>query len=213
MTGTRLPEAMIMTNLFQDWYQEAMSIPFSSGSSTSEYKWLETFQIAANSQIPAFGSIAPKAQNISATETTIRYQVIPELGCWTDSSAAIAYVTLNQSKVSDIRTTWLELPAEFGTVSTGFIFEAPWDAASKPRALVGCSVDARWTNGSVSSEMGATIVSGQPDIMNRVFSGPTTQTAPAGSAANFSECRPIPGPSWKPNQSSARLAQHANPRC
>jgi len=47
----------------------------------------------------------------------------------------------------------VSLPNEFGSVSTGLVFEAPWVAEGSSRVVLGCSIDARWTNGTLGCQV------------------------------------------------------------
>ena len=187
--GARLAEAMIMSQLQEDWYQEVMAIPYNPLTSTlSELKYYEWLQIQVNSRIPAVRVGCSPAQNLSASEANIQFPIIPELGCW-NTVGTYNYTEMNQTTSSNIRTTWTKLPSSFGMASAGLIFEAPWDEASSTRTVLGCSVDARWTNGTITS---------QNDIDSLQFIGTTTQTTSWDASSGWSEFRPVANSSWDP---------------
>ena len=98
-------------------------------------------QAQSDNQILAVRVACSDAQNVSARATGIRFLVILEYGCWS-TTQILNYTKLNQSPTSEIRITWNDLPVDFGAVSTGFIFEAPWDETSDFGVLE-CALHAR----------------------------------------------------------------------
>jgi hypothetical protein len=102
---------------------------------------------------------------------------------------------LNQTASNNIRTTWITLPPEYGTVSASLIVEAPWVVTENSRAVVGCSIDARWTNENIETGSIAARVSASGDIKEfKGYIGTSGVRNPAptlqGSSA-YSEFRPV----------------------
>ncbi|KAK0645788.1 hypothetical protein B0T16DRAFT_411933 [Cercophora newfieldiana] len=104
-------------------------------------------------KIPAVRTACTEAQNISAGVTTMRIPVVPPYSCQ-GGERTLSTPLLDQPPSDSLRTTWMPLPPEFGSASTGLIFETPWVGNGSSRAVVGCSVDARWADGRVSRDTG-----------------------------------------------------------
>ncbi|KAI3199016.1 hypothetical protein CBS147311_6100 [Penicillium roqueforti] len=57
--------------------------------------------------------------------------------------------SLNNTAVNHIRFQWVHLPAKFGAVSIGGIFETPWESNKTSRAVIGCTIQAGWVPATV----------------------------------------------------------------
>jgi hypothetical protein len=150
LLGIHNAEAMFHTQLRHDWLLEAYSIPYNPLTKEAEYKYYGSLSTNSNSRLPASRVYCSQAQNISRTGITIDFPIIRADGCGISTKNFTA-PSLNRTPSSHIRTSWTSLPSDFGTVSAGFIFEGPWDATGSSRLVLGCSIDARWTNGTVTT--------------------------------------------------------------
>ncbi|KAK2593012.1 hypothetical protein QQS21_009302 [Conoideocrella luteorostrata] len=138
-----------------DWDIITGSIPWSSGSKASkaEYKYNRGSTLKTSTKIPVVRAACSTGQNISAAEKTIRFPVLPKYSCWHETTP-ITFHQLNETPSDRLRITWSPLPSECGLTSTGMIFESPWTDNGVSRLVVGCSVDARWANGTVDGVQG-----------------------------------------------------------
>ena len=117
---------------------------------------------------------------------------------------AFEYDNLNQTASNRLRTTWVSLPDQFGRVSTGLLFEAPWVDGSS-RVTLGCSVDARWADATLSST-GSTGNRDNPGSLGSVCQASVANLAPGHDISDwprYSEFRPTNDSSW----SSIQLEQ------
>ena len=182
MTGVHVATAIVLSRLLEDWHQTAMSIPYSpTTSSISQYKYYDSLSIQTDSRIPAVRVACSGGQNLSLADNAIRFPVMPQLGCW-NSTDTFTFPALNKIPTDNIRATWVPLPNKFGIVSTGLIFEAPWTAKGDSRVVLGCSIDARWTNGTIRCQA------------NGHCSGPSITTL--GPADGNTDFRPVNDSSW-----------------
>ena len=188
MNGIHTATAIFLSKLLEDWHLTAMSIPYRSLTpSISQYKYYGGLSAEANSWVPAVRVACSDAQNVSSTDHLIHFPVLPDYGCWS-STATFQHPMLNQTPSQNVRTTWVPLPEEYGAASIGLIFEAPWTANEDSRIVLGCSVDARWTTGTVASRD-----PGDNYVPSSFFGNPTDLMS---SDDHFSEFRPQNDSSW-----------------
>ena len=99
-------------------------------------------------------SCLDSAQNLSYDATaaefpTISYDESSMSFDWTGLVQNASIEQLDRNSSTSIRMQWVSLPAtNFGSVSTGLLFEMPWVSA-KSRTAVGCTVQASWRNGTI----------------------------------------------------------------
>ena len=182
--GVHSATAVILSELLGDWLQTVLAIPYNPiTSSISQYKYYDSLSAEASTRLPMVRVACSDAQNLSAYDNKILFPVMPEVGCW-NSTDVFAFQSFNTTSKNNLKTTWVSLPEEFGTVSTGMIFEAPWTNNRSSRVVLGCSVDARWTNGSVKCDSkGACLTTGITNL---------------GPAYGNSDFRPLDNTTWSP---------------
>ncbi|MCJ1389676.1 hypothetical protein MMC18_002533 [Xylographa bjoerkii] len=192
MTGVHGAEAIYLSQLLTDWKQVVMSIPYAPLTTTiSEYKYNDNLMGTISSRVPVVRVACSDAQNVSSVNNEIQFPVLPNHGCW-NSMEYFEYADLNQTSSDRLKTTWVLLPAQFGRVSAGLLFEAPWVDGSS-RVVLGCSVDARWADATLSST-GSTGTSCQASVTD-LARGYDISDWP-----KYSEFRPTNGSSWSPIQ-------------
>ena len=147
--GVHGATAIYLSQLINDWQRTVMSLSFASlRDSRSQYKYTFGLRAEASSRVPAVRVACSDAQNISAEDTEVEFPLLVDNTCW-HSSKKLGIRDLNLVPTNNLTTTWISLPNDFGRVSAGLIFEAPW-ADEHSRIILGCSVDARWTNATMS---------------------------------------------------------------
>ena len=191
MIGVSVAETILEARLLHDWYQAVMSIPYNPlTTSLSEYKYFSDLFSSVKSTIPAVRVGCTVAQNISAAESIVEFPVMPETGCWRATD------TLNFSSLATefdhIRTTWTSLPPRFGAASSGLVLELPW-VSDNSRAVLGCTIDARWTNGTIKSGNGEFFSA----VFKTAFSGSIEDLATYKGHDEYSEFRPTTNDSWR----------------
>ncbi|MCJ1378917.1 hypothetical protein MMC17_002016 [Xylographa soralifera] len=164
-----------------------ISIPYAPLTTTiSEYKYSENLMGTISSRVPVVRVACSDAQNVSSINNEIQFPVLPNHGCW-NSMEYFEVADLNQTSSDNLKTTWVSLPEQFGMASAGLLFEGPWINGSS-RVVLGCSVDARWANATLST----TKTSCQASI---------TDLAPGHDISDwpsYTEFRPTNGSSWTP---------------
>ena len=182
LTGVHSATAIFLSTLLGDWHQTVMAIPYNPiTSSISQYKYYESLSAEANTRLPAVRVACSDAQNLSANDNNILFPVMPKLGCW-NSTDSFAFQSFNATPKSNLKVTWVSLPEEFGAVSTGVIFEAPWTDNGSSRVVLGCSIDARWTEGTVTC-----------NFQTKICDAKVTDPGPLYGHTDF---RPKDGTSW-----------------
>jgi len=165
-----LPAVMYQYRLRDDWGKVVGNIPWDAGrlleQSTAEYRYNYGVVLATSTPVPAVRTTCSEAQNISAGVNTMRFPVMPQYSCW-GGERALSTPLLMQGPSDTVRATWIALPSDFGSVSTGLIFEAPWVGNGSSRAVVGCSVDARWADGTVNGVAGGVNTTAPSEVWER----------------------------------------------
>jgi hypothetical protein len=197
--GIRTVQAMYHQQILPDWRTEVMSIPFSKVAKTaglSEYKYYSSLTATTSSRIPAVRISCTPAQEISQLERDIKFPVLAADGCTGKTRGTRNFYVMDLKDEADrMSLNWINLPDTFGTVSAGLVVALPWGSRNDSRAIIGCSIDARWTNGSIitsdlrsfatSSNLAANFKA--PDRLGPVIKGEPT----AIGQPNYSEFRPV----------------------
>jgi hypothetical protein len=137
---------MIQPRLYDDWKYTIEQLNYSSSrTSISEYKYSHSSQGECNTLAPVVRVACSDAQNVSSSEQTVLFPVVPETAC-RNSVQELDVAQLHNQSSDRIRTAWITLPADFGTTTTGLLLECPWTTEKTSRLAVGCSIDARWTD-------------------------------------------------------------------
>jgi hypothetical protein len=161
MSGLGAAESMYQLELLRNWRNEAHSIPYRPGqTSQSNYKYSQdVFATTELSKAPAVIVACSSGQNISYVgNTTILFPVLSQDDC-SQSGKEFNVAQFSQSPADHGRITWVQLPREFGPVSTGVIFEAPPTSSRSSRVVVGCYVEAHWIVASTSTGGSRVLVS------------------------------------------------------
>ncbi|KAK5636715.1 hypothetical protein RRF57_012427 [Xylaria bambusicola] len=144
------PVMMYQEALYNDWSQIIGSIvPGSKSINEAEYKYNFGVDFSTRTHIPVVRTACSPAQNVSKSEITVTFPVLPEDSCWNDT-ASMDLHQLKSTPASHLRVTWTSLPSTFGATSAGLVFESPWFRDGDSRIVVGCSIDARWADGRIS---------------------------------------------------------------
>ena len=190
MTGIHGAEAIYLSQLIKDWQLTVSSIPYNPlTTSMSEYKYYNTLRMTAPSRAPVVRVACSNAQNISGVEHYIEFPILPEYGCW-KSMKGFKYNDLNQTPSTKVRATWTQLPESFGRVSTGLLIETPW-TQNKSRAVLGCSVDARWADATLLCKGGLGVENNCESSIMDWAPGQSFRDWP-----KYSEFRPTKDSSW-----------------
>jgi len=152
-----LPIVVYQNLLRDDWTKVIANIPWDPSrlleQSTAEYRYNYGSFLATSTPVPAVRTACSEAQNISAGVSTMRFPVMPRYSCQ-GGEHTLSTPLLTREPSDTVRATWIPLPSEFGSVSTGLIFESPWVQNGSSRVVIGCSVDARWADGTVDGFAG-----------------------------------------------------------
>ncbi|KAL8814284.1 MAG: hypothetical protein Q9223_006481 [Gallowayella weberi] len=87
-------------------------------------------------------------QNLSRSDQSV---LLPIHG----SSAAAAKLAMSSFDIEPsqhLRFSWVRLPEEANTVSTGAVFQSPWTRDNTSRIVVGCTVQARWVPAQIHTD-------------------------------------------------------------
>jgi hypothetical protein len=199
VVGIRTAEAMYHQQILHDWRTEVRSIPWATSgrrSTLSEYKYYTSLTSITSSSIPAVRISCTPAQDISQLERNIEFPVLDPDGCTGKARATrLFYVADLNDSPYQMSFNWIDLPDTFGTVSAGLVVKLPWGSSNDSRAVIGCSVDARWTNGSIitsdlrsfSTWSNLAVNFKAPDKLSVVIQGQLT----AIGQPNYSEFRPV----------------------
>jgi hypothetical protein len=87
-------------------------------------------------------------QELSSSDNTVNFPAIEGRFGFTQS-LPFAVDRLNHTAVNHIRFQWVHLPAKFGAVSIGGVFETPWESNKSSRAVIGCTIQAGWVPATV----------------------------------------------------------------
>lgn len=197
--GIRTVQAMYQQQILRDWRTEVMSIPWSKRgeiSALSEYKYYSSLTSTTSSRIPAVRISCTPAQEISQLEHNIRFPVLTADGCTGKTRETRNFYAMDLKEEADrMNLNWINLPDTFGTVSAGLVVALPWGSSNDSRAVIGCSVDARWTDGSIiTSDLRSFATSSNlavnfkaPDRLGPVINGQPT----AIGQPSYSEFRPV----------------------
>jgi len=195
IVGPRAGEAVYQQQIMHDWATTATSL---SGSLRYKYyKFYSSLTATTKSRIPVVRILCSSAQNISRFEQNVEFPVLNSAGC---SSAAqnstLKYIAnLENSAINHWRITWIDNLADLGAVSVGLAVESPWDQGGNSRAIIACSIDARWANGNIiTSDLRSNAASSNLDAnfkapvrLGPVIKGPPT----AIGTSSYSEFRPV----------------------
>jgi len=164
----------------------------------SEYKFWNSLEVLTISQIPIVRVACSEGQNISTTEKTVSFTVMPEGACWNSFDSAEVFSD-DEAPSNYIQTTWAPLPERFGFTSTGLVVEFPWSAENDSRIVTGCSVDARWAKGLVSQSLVFNVIlqpfGGGPDYLSGAVST-LIDSKSCSAKNNWSIFTPLPNCSW-----------------
>lgn len=164
----RISDAIRLETMWSDWNAEAGKLKFDvTRPSISEYRHRKSGFAESETNLPAVKATCTlSALNLTKFEREIQFPILVQDDCLHET-ASMTVTELNSEPSARLRTSWIRLPAYFGPTSTGMIFEGPWDVISETRLVVGCSILAGWTNGTVTDLQG-----------ENVFSGATKYAAP-----------------------------------
>jgi len=144
---------MFQAKLKQDWIDEAFAIPYQFlkyGPSLSQYKYFGSMEMSTETRIPAVRAACSAARVLSYSNTSMLFPTLSQASCWTSASSSLAEVTsLNTTATNQVRVTWVPLSSEVGSASGGIVVEVPSVLEQDSRAVITCSLDARWTNGTI----------------------------------------------------------------
>ncbi|KEF58836.1 uncharacterized protein A1O9_03679 [Exophiala aquamarina CBS 119918] len=200
MVGTRIVDAMYHKQLLQDWSREVMSIGLNSRSNSpaeSNYKYYRSLTATTSSRIPAVRVSCTPAQNMSSQSGQIELPILNEEGCSPSASrtTSVPRDWLNDSLLHQFRAFWNDKTADLGSTSGTIVVELPTDRDSELIAVVGCSVEARWADGStITSDLRSYATSSNlnlhfhaPVSLGPIFKGPSTGLG----QQSYSEFRPV----------------------
>ena len=191
MTGIHGAEAIYLSQILRDWHQIVLSIPYApTTTTTSEYKYTPSLKGTTVSRAPVVRVACSDAQNISSVNREVEFPFLPNEACWS-STKRFEYKDLNQTSSNDLRTTWIQLPETFGSVSAGLLFEGPWVEGSS-RVVLGCSIDARWANATLSTTGNLA----NPDSVGDVCEASKSKMGPWADWPRYSEFRPTNDSAW-----------------
>ena len=182
--GVNLASAILQYQVVRDLEQVVKAKPYNAlKPSISEYKYHYSCSASSSSRIPVVRVACSDAQNISASSRGVSFPTFSEFQCWNSSSKSFA---VNSTIPPDgLRGTWLQLPPSFGSVSTGFLFEASENALATSRLSIGCSIDARWVNGITGT-----------DVSANSYATVTDRTYSPDARCQYSTFRPINSDFW-----------------
>ncbi|KAK3620433.1 hypothetical protein LTR56_023405 [Elasticomyces elasticus] len=174
--GIHGPTTVVLTRLMNDWFNAALQIRYSpSRPSISEYKYWNTRQVKVNSRAPVVRVACSRAQNVSSSQSSVQFPVLPAYSPPT-GTLGMSVPNLNRTMPGPIRTTWIP-GAE--TSSAALVLESLWDHVSGTRAVLGCSVDARWADAEAT------------------FDGVTAWSTITTPCSNYwTHFCPVQGPTW-----------------
>jgi hypothetical protein len=188
ISGHHLATKIIQDRLGNDWNLLVPKIKYSVvNASISQYQFYESFSERTATTIPVARVACSSAKNLPHNSTAIEFPVLPEYAS-RNGSQEIDVSPNNSSTTDHLQTRWVALPPQFGSISTGLVFEAPRSDINTSRLVVGCSIDARWTSGVLSTDDNGD-VGGEP--VDPDPRGPNDNWGPN------SDFRPYPNSSWK----------------
>ena len=197
-SAPHLATAITQNRVARDWNLAVANYAYNPGHLTlSEFRFWETLRVSTESRIPVVRVACSESVNMSISETTLTLPVMPEGSCWNSFAQAQVFGD-DVAPCDHVRTTWTTLPDRFGHVSTGLIIELPWSDGSNSRVVSGCSIDARWANGSVSQSLVFNDISqefdGGPDFVGGALSMPANNACT--DTYGWSTFTPGPTNSW-----------------
>ena len=146
--GVHLASAILQKRVVQDWEEAVTALPYSAlKASFSEYKYHYSCFASSPSRVPVVRIACSDAQSLSSASKDVYFPILPELNCW-NTSMQVLPLNLTEPPREALRTRWIPLPQSFGSVSTGLLLERSMDGSSSSALVVGCSVDARWADGT-----------------------------------------------------------------
>lgn len=200
IVGLRAVEAMYQKTILQDWTREVMSIPWDPHGRRSkflEYKYYRSLTATTASRIPAVRVSCTPAQNISHTGRKIDFPFLDPNGCSKHSQRVRSHIVdeLADPPSSEVRATWIDPDADLGAVSGLVLVQLPSSETANSTGAVGCSIDARWADGTIitsdlrsfSTSSNINVNFKAPDNLDPALHGPPT----AIGQAEYSEFRPV----------------------
>ena len=138
VVSPHLSVSLILDQLMQDWWSTLTSTKHFRGENVEDRKAVSSNVFNAN-----VGVRCSPAEVLKATEHTVQFPV------GTDLHAPLLSQDLTNSSLSDhaanhLRSTWIPLPDNFESVSTGVVLESPWTSDGQSRLIIGCSIQATW---------------------------------------------------------------------
>jgi len=123
--------------------------------------------------------------------------VLDSEGCSPSASktGSVPHDWLNDAPLHEFRAFWSNTTADLGSTSATLLVELPTDKSSELIAVVGCSVDTRWADGStITSDLRSYATSSNlnlhfhaPVSLGPIFKGPSTGLG----QPSYSEFRPV----------------------
>lgn len=155
-----LPVAVYAHAFVRDWMRIVASKSSHkvgvSDASEGQYKNIFSANTIVEAKIPTTRVRCTEAQFVDPQleSQQLDFPVMLDQSCW--SGLKPANVTLNMTAIdSGSKVHWVELPDDFGLVSTGMIYNLDHPGSpTDSMALVACSVDARWVSGSITTRRG-----------------------------------------------------------
>ena len=146
--GPDLASAVMQRQIVRDWNEVATALPYNAlRTSISEYKYHYSLAASSSTRIPVVRVACSEAQNISTPNEEVYFPTFPEFGCWNASLKTLA-INSSSSTFTGLRATWIPLPTDFGSTSTGLMIQDSSTSLHPSKLAIGCSIDARWANGT-----------------------------------------------------------------
>lgn len=198
--GTRIVDAMYHKRLLQDWISEVMAIGLNSrghSPTQSNYKYYRSITATTSSRVPAVRVSCTTAQHISSSSGQFEVPILDAEGCSPSTRATrfMQHDWLADPELHQFHALWKDTSPELGTTSGILVVELPSNVSDDFIAVVGCSIDARWADGStITSDLRSYATSSNlnlkfnaPVSLGPIFKGPSTNLG----QPSYSEFRPV----------------------
>ncbi|KAL8678292.1 MAG: hypothetical protein Q9186_005342 [Xanthomendoza sp. 1 TL-2023] len=138
----RYSVSIILDRLMQEWWHVLRSKRAIKDDN------VENRAAVAHLRNPMTNVQCSEVQNLSRSDQTVLFPT-------RDPSAAAAKLAMSRFDMEPsqhLRFSWVRLPEQANTVSTGALFQSPWTQDNTSRIVIGCTVQARWVPAQIHTD-------------------------------------------------------------
>ncbi|KAL8709735.1 MAG: hypothetical protein Q9220_005521 [cf. Caloplaca sp. 1 TL-2023] len=140
----RIGTSIILSQLMQEWWQALRS------KRDVTDKNVEDRAAVSHMLTPLTNVKCSNAQNLSRSDDSVMFPA-PDSQQMSDRQT-LSRTSLNNEPSPYLQFTWVPLPSQATSISTGAVFQSPWTADNDSRIVIGCTVRAQWVPAQIHTD-------------------------------------------------------------